>query len=142
MLDKILRLACSLLLVACVSSQNGETRLDLRKLQAHVEAAELTFSDTSLAFAQSDPVLAQTLGEIALSLGAIDTSLERAIASGDGAPDTIALIDLFLVATVDLLEITSPDPNVQARARVVIIAARAILVQVRLALEQDQPTPP
>lgn len=149
MLAKIRQLACSritaweavtlavaawLLTISCASTGDGR-QLDIGKLHAHVEAAALTFSDTSIALAETDPALAQTLSEVARSLGSIDASIERMIEGGADAAGTVEMIDLFLVATVDLLEVTSNDPNDQARARVAIIAARAILAQVRLALD-------
>lgn len=141
-MGKILALACSFLLAACIATSSGETRLDLRKLHAHVDAAELTFNDTAVALESTDPELADQLNLVADKIAAIDTQIEKAIASGNGVPDTITAIDLFMEATVSLLEITSDDPKAQARARLAIVAIRAIMAQVKIALEQGAATPP
>lgn len=140
------RLACSVAAVlaatlvswGCIvpSGEDGEPQLDLAALHQHVEAAELSILDLAIVFADTDPDLSAKLTAAHGALEEIDRQLEAALA-GDGPPtDASAAIDLFLQVTADLVNVVTDDPEEQARLRLGIVAARAILVQVKLALAQ------
>lgn len=124
------------LLGGCIATADGGSKLDINALHNQVEAAELVIGDMSLAIQDLDPALSVKLQEVHVLVSMLDTQLEQVIASGDGQIGAVDAIDLFLSASQALVSASSEDPETQAKVRIAIIGLRAVLLQVRIALQQ------
>jgi hypothetical protein len=121
------------LVCACRSTPAGN-RLELVEVHAQVEIFGTAIGDVIAGYGEFDPSLAETLEPIHEALGVVDANLELVLAGGAETLDLYQSIDLALQLLAPITVVVTDDLETQARVRGLAIAARLVLLELRLVL--------